>query len=160
VIEPARWSDGGGRECAWQPDPPWSARFGVVGRCLGDGACPYRFRGGDAYCRDHADSFYVRSGEDRALTDSAVAELLAAAPDRALRDGRRALDIATAVHATAATPVHFETVALALAELGRCSEAADWMRKAIDEARRTNEVVDAVRLEDELPKYLAAECRP
>ena len=96
----------------------------------------------------------------RAATATTLARLLAVAPDRALRDGRRALDIATAVHATAATPVHFETVALALAELGRCSEAADWMRKAIDEARRTNEVVDAVRLEGELPKYLAAECRP
>ena len=50
--------------------------------------------------------------------------------------------------------------ALALAELGRCQEASEWMRKAIDEARRTNEIFDAVRLESELRKYSGNECRP
>ena len=97
---------------------------------------------------------------DRAATATTLARLLAAAPDRTVRDGRRALEIATAVHTAAPGPVHRETVALALAELGRCTEAAEWMRKAIDEARQTNEIVDAVRLESELPKYRGNECRP
>ncbi len=97
---------------------------------------------------------------DRAATATTLARLLAAAPDRTVRDGRRALEIATAVHTAAPGPVHRETVALALAELGRCTEASEWMRKAIDEARRTNEIVDAVRLENELPKYAGNECRP
>ena len=97
---------------------------------------------------------------DRAATATTLARLLAAAPDRTVRDGRRALEIATAVHAAAPGPVHGETVALALAELGRCNEASEWMRKAIDEARRTNEIVAAVRLESELPKYSGTECRP
>jgi tetratricopeptide (TPR) repeat protein len=97
---------------------------------------------------------------DRAATATTLARLLAAAPDRTVRDGRRALEIATAVHAAAPGPVHRETVALALAELGRCQEASEWMRKAIDEARRTNDVVAAVRLEAELPKYLGTGCRP
>jgi hypothetical protein len=34
------------------------------------------------------------------------------------------------------------------------------MRKAIDEARHTNNLFDAVRLESELPKYGGNECRP
>jgi len=96
----------------------------------------------------------------RAATATTLARLLAAAPDRTVRDGRRALEIATAVHTAAPGPVHRETVALALAEIGRCTEASEWMRKAIEEARRTNEIVDAVRLEAELPKYGGNECRP
>jgi tetratricopeptide (TPR) repeat protein len=101
-----------------------------------------------------------RRHPDRAATATTLARLLAAAPDRALRDGRRALEIAIAVHAAAPTPVHGESVALALAESGRCAEAAEWIRKGIDEARRTNEIVDAVRLESELPKYAGPACRP
>ena len=97
---------------------------------------------------------------DRAATATTLARLLAAAPDRTVRDGRRALEIATAVHAVAPGPVHGETVALALAELGRCAEASEWMQKAIDEARQTNAIADAVRLENELPKYGGNECRP
>ena len=98
---------------------------------------------------------------DRTATATTLARLLAAAPDRTVRDGRRALEIATAVHTAAPGPVHRETVALALAELGRCAEALEWMQKAIDEARRANEIVDAVRLESgELPKYAGNECRP
>jgi len=97
---------------------------------------------------------------DRAATATTLARLLAAAPDRTVRDGRRALEIATEVHTAAPGPVHGETVALALAELGRCTEASEWMRKAIDEARRTNEIFEAVRLESELTKYSGNECRP
>jgi tetratricopeptide (TPR) repeat protein len=101
-----------------------------------------------------------RRHPDRAATATTLARLLAAAPDRVLRDGQRALDIATAVHAAAPTPVHVESVALALAELGRCGEAVEWMQKGIAEARRTDEIVDAVRLESELPKYAGVTCRP
>jgi tetratricopeptide (TPR) repeat protein len=97
---------------------------------------------------------------DRAATATTLARLLAAAPDRTVRDGRRALEIATAVHTAAPGAVHRETVALALAELGRCQEASEWLRQAIDEARRANEVVEAARLESELPKYGGSECRP
>jgi tetratricopeptide (TPR) repeat protein len=97
---------------------------------------------------------------ERAAIATTLARLLAAAPDRTVRDGRRALEIATAVHTAAPGPVHRETVALALAEIGRCQEASEWMRKAIEEARQTNEIAEAVRLESELPKYGGTECRP
>ena len=97
---------------------------------------------------------------DRAATATTLARLLAAAPDRTVRDGRRALEIATAVHTAAPRPAHGETVALALAELGRCNEASEWMRKAIAGARSANEIADAVRLESALPKYGGNDCRP
>jgi tetratricopeptide (TPR) repeat protein len=97
---------------------------------------------------------------DRAAAATTLARLLAAAPDRTMRDGRRALEIAMAVHTAAPGPVHRETIALALAELGRCSEASEAIRKAIDEARHANALFDAVRLESELPKYSGKECRP
>lgn len=105
------------------------------------------------------DDAFARRPERQAAATT-LARLLAAAPDRAVRDGGRALEIATAVHSATPTAVHGETVALALAELGRCGDALEWMRKAIAEARRTNEIVDAVRLESELPKYSGAQCRP
>jgi tetratricopeptide (TPR) repeat protein len=60
-----------------------------------------------------------------------LARLLAAAPDLALRDGARALELARSVFAAAPSPLHATTVALALAEIGECAQAADWQRRAI-----------------------------
>lgn len=61
-----------------------------------------------------------------------LARLLAACPDRALRDGARARDLAAAVWQARPTPEHAETLALAEAELGRCGEAARWERTALE----------------------------
>jgi tetratricopeptide (TPR) repeat protein len=97
---------------------------------------------------------------DRTATATTLARLLAAAPDVSLRDGRRALAIAVAVNNDEPSPAHAETVALALAELGRCEEALTWMRRAVAEAERDGDAAQATRLEDEIPKYLAAPCRP
>ncbi|HEV7515329.1 MAG TPA: tetratricopeptide repeat protein [Thermoanaerobaculia bacterium] len=78
----------------------------------------------------------------RALPESGLlahglARLLAGSPDPALRDGRRALTLAQAVYTAQPSVTHAATVALALAELGRCAEAADWQKKALAEAERT-----------------------
>jgi len=61
----------------------------------------------------------------------ALARLLAASPDRSLRNGERALGLAERVYEAQPTPSHAETLALALAELGRCEEAADVETSAI-----------------------------
>jgi len=95
------------------------------------------------------------------LLSHALARLLAACPDRAVRDGARALDLALAVWNALPAAGHAETVAMALAELSRCTEAAEWQRKAIEAARR--EGLEA-RL-DGLTRALAAyergaPCRP
>ncbi|MBZ0110904.1 MAG: tetratricopeptide repeat protein [Thermoanaerobaculia bacterium] len=91
-----------------------------------------------------------------------LARLLAAVPVHELRDGERALQLALAVYEASPTVTHAETVALALAESGRCDEAAEWQEAAI---RGAQEVVSVSKLES---MHLVAagletatgECRP
>jgi len=74
---------------------------------------------------------------DEALLEySRVAYLLAASPQYELRNGARALDLAQQVYNSTNAVQHGALVALALAELGRCSEAADWQRRMITAAER------------------------
>jgi tetratricopeptide (TPR) repeat protein len=96
---------------------------------------------------------------DRTATATTLARLLASSPDRSLRDGKRALDLATAVHTAEPTPTHGETVALALAEQGRCDEARVWMHRAVAEAEQGSDAAEAARLKSELPAYEGAMCR-
>ena len=74
-----------------------------------------------------------RQFPDRVRTATTLARL-AASPDRSLRDGQRLPALATRVYEKERSPAHGETMALALAELGRCAEAASWMQRAV--ARR------------------------
>jgi len=97
---------------------------------------------------------------DRVATATTLARLLASSPDRSLRDGSRAFEIATKVFAAAPTPVHGETIALALAELGRCDDALTWMRRAVGEAEQAGDSAEAIRLRGEMPKYQTVSCRP
>jgi tetratricopeptide (TPR) repeat protein len=82
------------------------------------------------------------------LLSHALARLLAACPDVSVRDGARALDLALAVWNVRPLAAYAETVALALAELDRCSEAAQWQRKAVEAARQQG-------LEKDLSRALA-----
>ncbi len=72
----------------------------------------------------------TRLPDDRALAHL-MARLLAAAADESVRDGARAHRLALSVHRTAPSPDHAETVAMALAELGRFDEAIAWQRRAL-----------------------------
>ena len=93
---------------------------------------------------------------------AALARLLAASPRLELRDGARALDLATRVYQAQPTLEHAETVAMALAELGRCQEAADLQRRLVEEARQLNR--DTGSLEGTLSAYeqgiTTGSCRP
>ena len=74
---------------------------------------------------------------DESLAEYArLAYLLAASPETGLRNGARALDLAQRIFSATNAPQHGAVVALALAELGRCSEAADWQRRMITAAER------------------------
>jgi tetratricopeptide (TPR) repeat protein len=97
---------------------------------------------------------------DRTAIATTLARLLASSPDASVRDGKRAHELAAAVYASTPTPAHAETVALALAELGRCEEAVQWMRRAVADARREQDAAEVGRLEGEAPKYETAPCRP
>ena len=60
-----------------------------------------------------------------------------------------------AVNDAEPSPVHGETIALALAELGRCDEALGWMKRGVAEAERAKNAAEAARLRGEMPKYEA-----
>ncbi len=94
----------------------------------------------------------------RPTATTTLARLLASSPDRSVRDGRRALALAMAVYESEPAAVHAETVALALAELGRCEEAAQWMVRAVEAAGRENDALERVRLAGERPKYETTPC--
>jgi tetratricopeptide (TPR) repeat protein len=93
---------------------------------------------------------------ERTPTATTLARLLASSPERTLRDGRRAFELA---YDASPTPTHAETVALALAELGRCGEALAWMQRAIADAERARDAEEAGRLRRELPAYAGPSCR-
>jgi tetratricopeptide (TPR) repeat protein len=95
----------------------------------------------------------------RPATTTTLARLLASSPDRSVRDGRTALDLALAIYDVEPAPAHAETVALALAELGRCDEAAGWMRRAVIAAEQAGDTTESARLTGERAKYDAASCR-
>jgi Flp pilus assembly protein TadD len=63
----------------------------------------------------------------------ALAKLLAAAPDLAVRDGERALELASRVFELEQKPSHAELVSLALREQGRCDEARQWLEGLISQ---------------------------
>jgi tetratricopeptide (TPR) repeat protein len=101
-----------------------------------------------------------RQFPDRARIDTTLARLLAAAPDRSLRDGARALELSMRVYDRDPSAAHGETVALALAESGRCGDAAMWIQRAVAQAEQTRDSATATRLRAEAPRYQTSQCRP
>ncbi len=61
----------------------------------------------------------------------ALARHLAASPEPSLRDGARATDLAKSAFQSRSEYRHAWTVAMALAESGRCDEAAEWQERSI-----------------------------
>ena len=95
------------------------------------------------------------------LLSHALARLLAACPDLSVRDGARARDLALAVWNASPATAHAETVALALAELGHCADAAVWQRTAIEQARREGFDAKVSDLSRALSAYeKGSPCRP
>ncbi len=89
----------------------------------------------------------------------ALARVLAAAPDGAVRDGRRALGLAEALRARFRSPALTETVAMALAETGQFGKAVTMQRAAIAETRAARQVAGP-QLDENLARYArAVPCR-
>lgn len=86
--------------------------------------------------------------------------LLAAAPQHELRDGARALKLAQSLYQATGSLQHGALVSLALSELGRCSEAADWQRKMIEIATGQGGNDLLTKLKTDLQRYEKAPCRP
>jgi tetratricopeptide (TPR) repeat protein len=71
---------------------------------------------------------------DQPAFRQAMARLLAASPDPQVRDGQRALDLVKALAEEHKTTSVAETMAMALAEVGRFAEATEWQRLAMSVA--------------------------
>ena len=90
----------------------------------------------------------------------ALARLLAAAPDSRVRDGSEALALARAVEETLKTTAVAETMAMALAELGRFAEAVEWQRAAMAGAAAGGQAEASQRMAANLALYrLGRPCR-
>lgn len=91
-----------------------------------------------------------------------LARLLAACPDRQVRNGARALELGLATWNARPLPLHAETVALAWAELGRCDEAARWQQTALEVAGKAGYAATALgemgKVRDRYAR--GGECRP
>ena len=90
----------------------------------------------------------------------ALARLLAAAPDPGVRDGARALTLVERLAEEHRTVAVAETMAMALAELGRFGEAVEWQRLAMEVAADAAQVAVARRMAANLALYQRNEpCR-
>jgi tetratricopeptide (TPR) repeat protein len=87
-----------------------------------------------------------------------LARLLAAAPEVAVRDGERALDLAQRVFDAQRSADHAVVVSLALRELGRCDAAREWLEGLIAQGEASGDVAtlraERARLGETTP------CRP
>ncbi len=96
----------------------------------------------------------------RPRTGNALARLLAACPAHSVRNGARGLQLAMALYQAQGSVAHGETVAMALAELGRCGEAAEWQRRLVVAADREGQAGLAATFREALSRYEAgAPCR-
>jgi tetratricopeptide (TPR) repeat protein len=102
--------------------------------------------------RDRLVQWVETQGDDPLLT-LALARVLAAAPDDGVRDGGRALALALPLLQAMPTIEGAETVAMALAEVGRFDDAAKLQREAIAEMRRARDATAARRLTIDLGLY-------
>jgi len=97
---------------------------------------------------------------DQPAFPQALARLLAASPDPQVRDGRRALDLVQALAEKHKTTSVAETMAMALAEIGRFVEAAEWQRLAMSVAVEAGHPDAAQRMAVNLALYQRHEpCR-
>jgi tetratricopeptide (TPR) repeat protein len=95
----------------------------------------------------------MKAYPDQAGFAHAQARLLAAAPDAAVRDGSRAMELMQQLLKQQQTLALAETMAMTLAELGRFDEAVAWQRDALDTARKSGREDIARRLADNLVLY-------
>ncbi len=94
-------------------------------------------------------------------TAATLAYLLAASPQYDLRAGARALELAQLIYKATGSLEHGAIVTMALAELGRCTEAAEWQRRLIATAERERKTDLVTKLNTDLKRYERGKpCRP
>jgi tetratricopeptide (TPR) repeat protein len=94
-------------------------------------------------------------------TSVTLAYLLAASPQYEKRDGKRALQLAQAAYEATGSINHGVLVAMALAELNRCDEAAAWVKRMTAKATEERKPDLIEKLKSELNRYERVRpCRP
>jgi tetratricopeptide (TPR) repeat protein len=102
----------------------------------------------------------VRTYPDQPGFAHALARVLAAAPDAGVRDGRRALTIIEALLKQGRSPATGETMAMALAEVGRFEDAVRWQRDVLAAAQEAARAELMPRLTANLRRYQTGQpCR-
>lgn len=97
---------------------------------------------------------------DQPAFAQALARLLAASPDPQVRDGRQALDLVTSLANQHKTTSVAETMAMALAQVGRFEDAVEWQRLAMSVAADAGHSDAAKRMAANLALYQRREpCR-
>jgi tetratricopeptide (TPR) repeat protein len=97
---------------------------------------------------------------DEPAFSQALARLLAASPDPQVRDGQRAFDVAQTLVKVHQTTSVAETMAMALAEIGRFDAAIEWQRLAMSVAADAGHAEAAQRMAANLALYQRHEpCR-
>ena len=89
---------------------------------------------------------------DRRLAH-ALARLLAASPDRSLRDGRRSFSMAAEIFNAERVPRYAETLAMALAEVGRFDDGRQLQQRVLVELERSAPREELERLRRNLDRY-------
>jgi tetratricopeptide (TPR) repeat protein len=98
---------------------------------------------------------------DSDQTADALARLLASCPQTELRNGERAVELATRAYQSSKREEHAEVLAMALAEAGRCDEAVAIQKKLIAKARKIQNEKIEKRLTEALRRYeQGPPCRP
>ncbi|MXZ73379.1 MAG: tetratricopeptide repeat protein [Acidobacteria bacterium] len=90
---------------------------------------------------------------DESAFPLAAARLLAASPDPGVRNGQEALGLTQALAEQHDTTALAETMAMALAELGRYTEAMEWQRRAMAGAAAAGRADVAQRMAANLAMY-------
>ena len=94
-------------------------------------------------------------------TAALLAYLLVSGPQYDLRDGKRGLALARRVYESTGLVNHGALVAMGLAELGECSEAARWQRQMIVTAEQVKNTGIVGKLKADLKRYEGSQpCRP
>lgn len=91
--------------------------------------------GGDAAGARNALEEDLRALPDAVPLTHLLARVLATAPDPAVRDGARAVELAGRVMARQQSLAHAETLAMAYAEAGDFDRAAEWQARVVERAR-------------------------
>ncbi|MEE8584171.1 MAG: tetratricopeptide repeat protein [Acidobacteriota bacterium] len=97
----------------------------------------------------------------RGQTAHALARLLAASPDASIRNGEHALKLARQVFNIRKTVNYGRTLAYALAELGRCDEAAQVQSQLVEKLEQSGDPQAASTYRVDLERYKRGRpCRP